>query len=389
MHVLWIIEGYPTTEDPGRCPWYQPPVEALNEQNVRVGVLAISQKPYPNVRSFWQGLKHLRIRVDNRTSIPIYYDYLNRSLPSFPLKRILRRARALRLVAMYIRQFGSPDVVHAHRSSFAGGVAAELKHRLGIPYILTEHSTNFLAAKLDDSTIKLAEHAFRSADACTAVSSTLGRALERHLKDAVQPWTVVPNSVDGRFFDICTRTNGKRLTDEFSFFNLGSLEPQKGQDILIRAFAAQFLGDAKVSLCIGGEGRIRRHLEALGQSLGVGPQVRFLGRINRDEVRKEMQLADAFVVSSRYETFGVPLIESLACGTPVISTSTGAAPEIVNCSNGILVPPGDVQSLGEGLAQMRKFKTHYDPQSIRRSCLSRFDSRSVASQLKAIYSEIA
>jgi len=349
----------------------------------------MSQKPYPNARSFWQGLRHLRIRVEHRNGIPIYYDYLNRSLPKFPLKRILRKARALRLVARYIRQFGPPDLVHAHRASFFGGVAAELKRRMGIPYVLTEHSTRFLADELSDSTIKEAERVFRSADARLAVSSTLGRSLELHLKDAVQPWTVVPNSVDGRFFDISTRTNGKCLTDEFSLFNLGGLTAQKGQDILIRAFAEQFLGDENVSLRIGGEGRMRRDFEALGQSLGVGSQIQFLGLINRDEVRREMQSADAFVMSSRYETFGVPLIESLACGTPVISTATGAAPDVVNSSNGILVPPGDVQSLGEGLAQMRKFKSHYDPQSIRANCLSRFDSRSVASKLKAIYSEIA
>ena len=388
MHVLWIVASYPTPEDPGRSAWHQPIVEALNEQDVRIGVLAISQKPHPNVRSFWQGLKHLRIRVDNQVRIPIYYDYLNRSLPTFPLKWMLRRARVLRLAAAYIRQFGRPDLVHAHRASFAGGVAAGLKRHMGIPYVLTEHSSRFLEAKLNDSTIRHARHVFRSADARIAVSSTLGRSLERHLKSAVQPWTMIPNSVDGRFFDIGTRIDGKCLTDRFSLFSLGGLEWHKGPDILIRAFAIQFLGDAQVSLRIAGEGRMRRYLEALGQELGVAHQIRFLGRVNRSQVRREMQLADAYVLSSRYETFGVPLIESLACGTPVVSTASGAAPEIVCCCNGILVPTDHVQGLGEGLAQMREFKEHYDPQVIRSDCLSRFDSRTVASQLKAIYSEI-
>ena len=199
---------------------------------------------------------------------------------------------------------------------------------------------------------------------------------------------MIPNSVDGRFFDIGTRTGGKCLADKFSIFNLG-VSPRKGQDILVRAFAAQFLGDAKVSLRIGGYGPMTRHLEALAQELGVGPQIRFLGQLNRVETRREMQLADVYVMSSRYETFGVPLIESLACGTPVVSTTCGAASDIVNCNNGILVPTDDVHSLGEGLAQIRKFRDHHDPQLIRSDCLSRFDSRRVASQLKAMYSEIA
>jgi len=388
MHVLWIIEGYPTAEYPGRCPWYQPQVEALNEQDVRVGVLAMSQKPFPNVRSFLQGLKHLRILSEHRNGIPIYYDFLDRSLPTFPLKRMLRKWRALHIVARYIRYFGTPDVVHAHRASFFGDVALELKRRMGIPYVLTEHSTKFLADKLDDSKIKHAKHVFSSAGARLAVSSTLGRSLEIHLKSAVQPCTVVPNAVDGEFFDIGTRTSGKCPTDEFSLFNLGGLSAEKGQDILIRAFAERFSGDENVSLRIGGEGRMRRRFEALGHSLGISSQIKFLGLINRDEVRREMQLADAYVMSSRSETFGVPLIESLACGTPVISTTTGAAPEIVNCSNGMLVPPDDVQGLGKAMIRMRAIRNQYDPQSIRRTCLNHFDCRLVASLLRAIYSRV-
>jgi len=77
----------------------------------------------------------------------------------------------------------------------------------------------------------------------------------------------------------------------------------------------------------------------------IQKKVNFLGLISNDHVHAEMKSADAFVLSSHYETFGVVLIEALACGKPIIATSCGGPECIVNKKNGLLITPRDIEKL--------------------------------------------
>ena len=78
-------------------------------------------------------------------------------------------------------------------------------------------------------------------------------------------------------------------------------------------------------------------LEALVQEKALTEQVTFLGSLTREQVRQEVSEADAFVLSSEYETFGVVVIEALALGKPVIATRCGGPESIVVPSVGYLV----------------------------------------------------
>ena len=100
---------------------------------------------------------------------------------------------------------------------------------------------------------------------------------------------------------------------------------KKGQADLLRAFAERFAGDPSVRLGIGGDGPERGRLHELAGSLAIAEQVDWLGALDRDGVRQAMCEADAFVLPSRLETFGVVVIEALACGLPVVATRSGGA----------------------------------------------------------------
>ena len=95
------------------------------------------------------------------------------------------------------------------------------------------------------------------------------------------------------------------------------------------------------------------------------------------------------MLSSRYETFGTVLVESLACGTPVLSTAVGIAPEIINNRNGILIPPNDNDALVEAIDLMLDMNSSLDREAIRKEVIDRYTSQLVGSQLSAIYSQIA
>jgi len=113
---------------------------------------------------------------------------------------------------------------------------------------------------------------------------------------------------------------------------------------------------AGVALAIAGDGPERARLEALGHA-------RFLGPLPREQVLELFCAGDASLLSSSWENFPHSVVESLAAGTPVISTAVGGVPEVVHDGeNGILVPPNDVDALADairrGLADVERLRAN-------------------------------
>lgn len=126
----------------------------------------------------------------------------------------------------------------------------------------------------------------------------------------------------------------------------GRLVPQKSVDVALRAVA---LADG-VSLAIAGDGPERARAQALARDLGLGGRVRFLGPQPRTTVFELFRAADAALLSSGWESFGLVVAEALAVGTPVLSTAVGGVFEVLEDGvNGLLVPPEDPQALAEAI----------------------------------------
>jgi glycosyltransferase involved in cell wall biosynthesis len=129
----------------------------------------------------------------------------------------------------------------------------------------------------------------------------------------------------------------------------GRLVPQKSLDVALRAVA---LAEG-VSLAVAGDGPGRAGAEALARDLGLAGRVRFLGAQRREAVFELFAAADAALLSSSWESFGLVVAEALAVGTPVISTAVGGVVEVLtDGENGLLVPPRDPEALA---AAIRRF----------------------------------
>lgn len=128
---------------------------------------------------------------------------------------------------------------------------------------------------------------------------------------------------------------------------MGRLVPQKGFDLLIKAFAR--IRDDDWSLVIIGEGPERFNLDVLIKQLNLENRVYLPGRIT--EPNNILQQAELFVLSSHYEGFPNALLESMSCGLAVISFDCPSGPSdiIKNGENGILVPPMDIESLSAAM----------------------------------------
>jgi glycosyltransferase involved in cell wall biosynthesis len=164
---------------------------------------------------------------------------------------------------------------------------------------------------------------------------------------------VLSNGVDGNVWQSDPPVReavrlGLGLDREFLWFAAGRLEPVKDYPTLLAAMA-QVPEPAR--LMIAGGGPLQGELVLLAEKLGLEHRVRFLGF--EPDVKRWMQAADGFVLSSRWEGLPMGLLEAAACGLPAVATCVPGTPEVIlDGQTGWLTPAGDSSALGEFMTRM-------------------------------------
>lgn len=133
---------------------------------------------------------------------------------------------------------------------------------------------------------------------------------------------------------------------------VGRLVPAKGFDLLLEAFALVSPQHPTWRLVIAGEGAERDALEAQIAATGLAGQAQLVGQV--PELRARLPHAGVFVLSSRYESFGIAVVEAMAAGLPVVSFACPAGPVTLvrDGIDGVLVPPQDPASLAAALSAL-------------------------------------
>jgi glycosyltransferase involved in cell wall biosynthesis len=133
---------------------------------------------------------------------------------------------------------------------------------------------------------------------------------------------------------------------------VGNLLPEKGPDILIDGFKVltEKVPERRADLVVLGDGPLMRPLASLVREYGLAGRVRLLGRRPNAEVAAWMSAADVLCLPSLREGCPNVVLEALASGRPVVASNVGGVPELLDKDNGLLVPPGQPEQLGEALA---------------------------------------
>ncbi len=127
--------------------------------------------------------------------------------------------------------------------------------------------------------------------------------------------------------------------------HVGTLQPRKNIPLLLEAFAQ--LDDPALKLVlVGGKGWLYDDIFRQVQALGLAERVIFTGYVPDDELPLWYNASELFVFPSLYEGFGMPVVEAMACGTPVVASNSSSIPEAVG-EAGLLFEPNDVQALGK------------------------------------------
>jgi glycosyltransferase involved in cell wall biosynthesis len=195
----------------------------------------------------------------------------------------------------------------------------------------------------------------------------------------------IPNVVDTDVFHIDLYSNPN---EEFTFFNAAAFVEEKNHALLLEAFSKILIRYPKCRLRLAGTGPLETTAKTHAHSLKVDNRVDFLGVLPRTDIVREMQQMDAFVLSSRVETFGVVLIESLSCGKPVVSTSCfGPESIVVSPEFGVLCEI-NTESLALAMEQMIRGYSSYDSAVIRNYVINHFSNDAVMNQLMRVYQEV-
>jgi L-malate glycosyltransferase len=227
--------------------------------------------------------------------------------------------------------------------------------------------------------------AFRWASAVLPVSYALQKAIERYGIHA--HFQVIPNVADTTLFFPSSHVRKDGNPKRILF--VGKLVEVKGLPDLLHALVRLRGKRDDWHLDIVGNGDARAEYERLALNLRLCDKVSFHGLKTKQEVAEFMQQSDLFVLSSLYETFSAPAAEALACGTPVLATRCGGPEEFVIKDVGLLVPPGDPDTLCEGLDYMLDNLNLYSCRRISEYAIERFSAECVGAQLHGVYEALS
>lgn len=268
--------------------------------------------------------------------------------------------------------------------------------------VLTIHDLSFMRYP-ECSSPPLLEYLMRSvprsvarADLLLADSASTRQDLMELLDMPGERVRVVYAGVEGRFAPVEDETVIGATLRRYGIqrpyiLGLGTLQPRKNFVRLIRAYdRLRHERNLPHQLVIGGgRGWLYEEIDACIESLGLQEQVRLIGFVQDDDLPALYTAADVFAFPSLYEGFGIPILEAMACGTPVVTATASSLPEVAGDA-ALMVSPMDEEALADAL--WRALDDTALRNALRRrgfDQVRRFTWEAAAQQLLASYTELA
>ncbi|MEC1622011.1 N-acetyl-alpha-D-glucosaminyl L-malate synthase BshA [Bacillus mojavensis] len=286
------------------------------------------------------------------------------------------------------------DIIHAHYAlphAVCAYLAKQmLKRNIGI--VTTLHGTDITVLGYDPSLKDLIRFAIEASDRVTAVSSALAAETYDLIKPEKKIETIY-NFIDERVYlkknTAAIKEKHGILSDEKVVIHVSNFRKVKRVQDVIQVFR-NIAGKTKAKLLLVGDGPEKSVACELVRKYGLEKQVLMLG--NQDRVEELYSISDLKLLLSEKESFGLVLLEAMACGVPCIGTNIGGIPEVIkNNVSGFLVDVGDVEA-----ASAKAVRILEDEQLSKRFTEAamemlnyEFSSQKIVSQYEQIYADLA
>jgi glycosyltransferase involved in cell wall biosynthesis len=385
MHVLFLPRWYPHRYDP--------------MMGLFIKRHGLSVLPHADVSALYvhadDKLKHKTMEIEQSDeglfTIRIYFKK-SKLKPTFlaNLMNVYRffmsHLKGMRMIKKHRRK---PDLLHVHVLTRCGIVAWLYKLITGTPYVITEHWTRYLPTT---DTYHGAVRKFltgvvvKNAAAVMPVTANLRDAMIANgLKN--NNYVIIPNVVDIKKFKPTEKTN---VSDKKSLVHLSCFtDQQKNISGILRVMKQLSERRDDFVLKLIGDGEDFDRMKALADEYGLTDKtIEFTGLKENEALVSLLNQADLMIMFSNYENLPVVILESYACGVPVISTRVGGIHEHMNDDLGKLVEMKNEQQFLEALEKFLDHPEIYQSEKIRRYAVDHFSNEVIGKSIYKVYSDI-
>lgn len=244
------------------------------------------------------------------------------------------------------------DIVHSHFIWSSGYVGMRIKEKYHVPFVVTGHGFDVYSLPFKDKQwLQICREILAKADKIITVSS-FNRGYILKLIEEKSKVVVIYNGFSPELFYPIEKLKARgriNLSEKGKIcVSVGNLVRVKGYDYLIKAFGKLEKNYDNISLFIVGSGSCHSNLNRIIKNLGLEEKVHLVGAKPHNEIVNWINSADLFVISSLCEGAPVVLLESLACGVPVVGTDVGIVSDVlISQSYGYICKTKDIHGLKE------------------------------------------
>lgn len=280
------------------------------------------------------------------------------------------------------------DLIHAHMTWPSGAVAVELKDRLNVPVVITEHTSDDFraAAKSRDPCWR------RALNASDAIIRVRGGDLDlfKSFDVAEEKIHIIVNGYNAdQFFPMSVSESRARLglpQDKKILLYVGAFDPVKGHRFFVDAVSRIVRHRQDILGVVVGSGKLHGALKQQIEQLDLGEFLHLVGAKPHSEIPLWMNACDLFVLPSLNEGNPTVMFEALGCGKPFVGTRVGGVPEIITSDEyGLLVEPGDSDALAEKI--LLALEKEWDQEALLRHT-ARYTWENIGQQIALVYASV-
>ena len=298
MHILLVPSEYPTSDHKLGGIFTKEQENYLSNHH-KIGVIYIYLFSIKKLLSnlFY---KILTYKIENRLSIYYfprlpYLKYLNYVIHYFFFKKLFKK---------YIRKNGTPDLIHVHFSEFAIWTAYKIKQKYNIPYVVTEHSTDFLDGTYEKNYPKSSKIynkvclSLKNAKKIICVSSILKKKIQNFYKIKESKLTIIPN--------LSFEINLRKIKKLYDIIFVGSFDERKNPMLLLEAFKLVYAN--KLKMIMIGEGPLKSKIDNFIEINELKKNVKVFPALSKRRVLNYINKSKILALPSNFETFGIVVI---------------------------------------------------------------------------------
>lgn len=370
--VIHFASWYPTANNPLLGIFIQKHLQLLqNEIKQAVVFFNISNNHKKNIEVIFTSspINQIEIRVKK----------------IFLLKYFFIVIGFIKSILVFHKKIGKPTLIHLHVILPLAPLVLIYKKISGLSLVFTEHWTGY---QDEDGSYKgffkkfFTQQLVKNAQAGITVSKHLAQTM--HQKKLHFKSLVISNAVDITIFK--PLYNDKKT---HQFIHISSFdERQKNVTKIIKAFKRVVEYNPDIELLLVGPLENANHLQSIINQLSLQKNVHLIGKLYNQALAEKLSESAALILFSNYENQPVVVLESLCCGTPIITTPVGSLPEIITNENGILISVNNEIELSKAIIDVYENYKNFNPQKIRESILTILNPETIKQQHLHLYNQV-